>query len=405
MKKNNHNIPHFFIGAILLLSSCIETYTPRLDIYDSSSLLVVEGQITNKTGPFKVRLTESVSLYNDQNLLYNDVPVSGADVQIFDDHGNAFRLFENENGWYETEDKHLKGTTGYSYTLSITTPDGQQYESTPVLMQEVPDIDKIRFEEYTTTRFEDLEPIEERRFNILVDSKPSAEENIHMRWEFEETWIFEIPTKVLVNHGMGEGAPPPTIESIEAEKEKVRCWITEPSRDILVESSVKYSAEGIRGFVLQSIGPDSDRLNSRYSILVKQYSINKELYTFFNKLREVNTETEGIFSKNPGQVFGNIVNCNTGENALGYFSASEVKTKRIFIDPSEHDVDNGNFYENCGWTDSPPRDPRTGEFLQPTYVYGTYKGDNGNDIVVYSTGRLCVDCSDRGYNTKPDFWE
>ena len=36
--------------------------------------------------------------------------------------GNVYLLYENEAGWYETEEKDLKGIPGNTYTLMVTTP-------------------------------------------------------------------------------------------------------------------------------------------------------------------------------------------------------------------------------------------------------------------------------------------
>ena len=99
----------------LLLSGCVESYDPVLDESDAMDLLVVEGLITDETGPFGIRLTSSAPVYNkDPNVVNEFSPVSGAEVQIYDDQGNFYMLFENEPGWYETEEKELKGTPGYS---------------------------------------------------------------------------------------------------------------------------------------------------------------------------------------------------------------------------------------------------------------------------------------------------
>jgi hypothetical protein len=400
-KKITYCLQLALVTGIALLFSCIETFTPELKTNDTKSLLVVEGRITDQEGPFKVRLTESVP---DLIEVYYDHPVYGAEVQLSDDKGNVFNLYETDQGWYETENKSLKGVPGNTYTLNITMDDGTQYESSPELMHETPDVEKVYYEELKKTRFDDLEVIEENRVNILVDSKPPEEEDICLLWQFEETWRFVMPSHVLVNHGMGEFSPPPTVEDLVIDSTQKYCFVTEPSRKILVESPVGYKEKGIRRFVLQPIGPDSDRLNYKYSILVKQYTISKEIYNILNKLHEANTGTEGIYSRNPGQVFGNISNCETGEKVLGYFIASAMKSKRIFIDHSEVDVNTGSAYDDCGWTTSPPRDWR-GELIQDIFLYGTYERDNGTVQDVWSTDAYCADCRERGYNEQPDFWE
>lgn len=119
------------------------------------------------------------------------------------------------------------------------------------------------------------------------------------------------------------------------------------------------------------------------------------LVNFFKKIREINLESEGIFSKVPRQVFGNISCCNNNENALGYFFASAVKTKRIFIDRFEHNVTKSSAYNRCGWH----------EPYSPRYSQHFYGKTNAEGLDIWSTNIFCTDCRIRGANIKPDFWE
>jgi len=380
---------------ILLFDRCVEPYMPELEDNDTVNLVVVEGLITDETGPFGIRLTSTVPVYNYQNILANSRPVSGAAVQIIDDKGNIYVLYENDAGWYETDEKDLKGIPGNLYTLMITTTDGREYESSPVLMQEGPEIDRVHYQEIKRTYFDLETPYEENWLNILVDAKAQGKDITYFKWDFEETWEFEMPGYIEVWHGTGEGDPPPTWELIDIDYEKKHCWVTEASSSILIKSTVDNPSNEINSFILQSIGPQHDRLNIKYSILVKQYVISRDFYNYFKRIREANEETGGIYEKTPAQILGNIQCCDEDENALGYFMVSTVKTKRIFIHPSDHNVAAGSAYGGCGWTSKVPR-------YGTVYLYGTYDGGSSN---AYSTNIYCTDCRVRGTNVEPDFWE
>ena len=121
----------------IAIESCVEPIAPELNENDSETRLVVSGKITDEEGPFRVKLSTSVRV----DVMYYPTPVLNAEVSIMDDKGNLFQLYGDNTGWYETEDKNLKGIPGNSYTLSITTGDGMEYESSSVLMETVPDID------------------------------------------------------------------------------------------------------------------------------------------------------------------------------------------------------------------------------------------------------------------------
>ncbi len=396
-----------FVVVIFISQSCIEKFTPNLDGFEPSQLIVVEGQITDAEEPFRVKISEAFEIDNQQ--LYAP-PVYGADVQIFDDRGNQFHLFYTDEGWYETEDKNLKGVVGSTYSLNITLEDGTHYESTPVLMQDVPEIDSVYFEETAKTRFEDGEAINENWLDIMVDSKDPTGQTKYWKWDFEETWEVRTPKDSVRIDIISFVAPSYTITvNLEFEKgnvkrgwdnKKERCWVVEHSASILIESSSKKSINEVARFPVKSIGPDKDRLDIKYSILVKQTALSDEMYNFWKRLKEANEEIGSMFDKTPSQIFGNIQCCDGKGKALGYFSASEVKTKRIFINPSEHNVKTKNAYEGCGYY-----------YPGPGYYFGTItavsnpKHESFIGMEYSFASEWCVDCRLYGTSVKPDFWE
>ncbi len=88
-------------------------------------------------------------------------------------------------------------------------------------MQEVPEIDSVYHKEIKRTNFDLETPYEENWLNILLDTRAIADSTTYFKWDFEETWEFEMPTYVEVSHGP-EG-PPPSIENIDIEWERKHC--------------------------------------------------------------------------------------------------------------------------------------------------------------------------------------
>ena len=376
---------------LLPFESCLEPISPELKESDSAPTLVVAGQITNETGPFRVKLTTTVPV----NVMYYVVPVLDADVRIIDDQGNSFLLNGDKSGWYETADKELIGIPGNTYTLSVTTKEGVQYESSPVLMQEVPDIDSVYFEEVKHIKIEGEKTSEENWLNILLDTHDPEGKIKYWNYEFEETWeVMMLTDHVKVFHS--QEPPSFTFENVTIDDEKKICWVTKPSTAILVSSTTNNSSDEIRRFNICSLGPGEDKLNIRYSILVKQSSISKELYTFWKQLMDANENLAGIYGKIPAQVNGNIKSCNGSSRALGYFSASAVKEKRLFIDRSQHSVETVSAYKGCSYFD----------YGLPSWIpksyFGTIKGTN---MKVDCSADYCADCRTYGTNVKPVFWK
>jgi hypothetical protein len=85
----------------------------NLDLDEFGPQMVIEGVITDQAGPYPVRICKTGAL----NQLGNFPPVSGAEVVIYDDLGNAEVLTEIQAGLYETQS--LQGRANRSYTLEV----------------------------------------------------------------------------------------------------------------------------------------------------------------------------------------------------------------------------------------------------------------------------------------------
>ncbi|NQU52942.1 MAG: DUF4249 domain-containing protein [Bacteroidetes bacterium] len=382
--KHRNKLLAFIFGIFLF--SCEEPFTPDIEIDGYTNMLVVEGLITNEVGPFRVHLSSTISL----DTTISTLPVYGALVEIYDDHGNSYTLQERSDGWYQTTSLNLKAELGVNYTLSVLTQDGVQYESSPVEMVNGPEIEKLHFKESLYTNFNKVPPKDEKLLDILIDTKGETNETSFVKWEFEETWEINIPNEIEVVDGRGNI----TNNVVKPNNEMRNCWMSVNSNSIKVESTEHLEVNEIINFPLKSIAPEGNRLDIKYSILVKQYSMNKELYTFWSTLKEYNEDLGSMFDKTPSSIYGNIICCDNNKKALGYFMVSDVKQKRIFIDRSQHTVRSNTGYEACLYTDFKPD-----EFH---IFFGKTLESNRN---IYNPIEWCVDCKIHGTNVKPPFWE
>jgi hypothetical protein len=328
------------------------------------------------------------------------VPYKGAKVTMNDDNGNSYQLIDNQNGWYETEAKALCGVPGTTYTLKITDTEGNSFESTPELMQDVPDIDSVYYEEVKNVRFENGQTYEDNWLNILLDTHDQTDKSKYWFWTFEETWEIKMLTTVRVKHGNPDINAADiyySTENVVIDQEKEVCWVSRPSSSVLLHSTVNTNVDSIKKFVVQSLWPGEDKLHIRYSILVKQYALNKESYNYWKQLEKVNEDAPGIYNTIPGPVYGNIQCVSGSKKALGYFLASSVKTKRIFINSTDHTIATVSPYDICTYLTDP--DPHI-------YQYWIYFANILNtDIKLWVIfDNYCVDCRAYGTNLKPDFW-
>jgi hypothetical protein len=106
--------------AIPVFISCQKVI--NIDLNSSSPQLVIEASISNRPGPYFVKLSKTVNFDN-----ITTIPaVKGANVEISDSSGNIETLTEVRNGIYKTNT--MQGVPGQKYKLTIKT-DGQTYES------------------------------------------------------------------------------------------------------------------------------------------------------------------------------------------------------------------------------------------------------------------------------------
>ena len=383
-----------FAGALLLFHSCVEPFQLEIPANDTK-ILVVEGHITDETGPFMVKLSASLKVNSLQ--LYGE-PVSGADVHITDNEGNLFQLEDTGNGLYMNDDINLKGKVGNTYMLTIATADGEMYESTPVLMESAPKIDSFYYEEGQVNFIENQSDVTEDRLNIFVDGTDTSGETKYWKWDFIETWEVILPVdSALVFYGGNEQFQVPrTYEQVETGPvQKDTCWLTVPSTHILIASTQEDISDHIYKFQLQSILPENDRLHVKYSIQVKQYALDRDMYNFWKDLKNANEDPGSIYERIPSQIFGNIKCCDGTVNALGYFYASAVSTKRIFINPGDVKIKTRSAYKGCTYVTDP--NPRS------IFYYFGHIVSTGQPV--YTFVKDCSDCRIYGSDKKPDFWE
>ena len=157
----------------------------------------------------------------------------------------------------------------------------------------------------------------------------------------------------------------------------------------------------------------SEKLETKYSILVKQYALTNAAFNFWQNLKKNTEQLGSIFDAQPSEVQGNI-HCitNPSEPVVGYMSVTNVQQKRIFIT---------NTQLPQTWTPVYPYECREDTFL--------YDNHYTNDVALYllplpasyfatqplsSAGSVygflgvsaeCADCTIRGTTKQPNFWK
>ena len=85
-------------------------------------------------------------------------------------------------------------------------------------------------------------------------------------------------------------------------------------------------------YPLHFVQGNNEKLAWGYSLLVEQHSLSKPAYIYHNEVKKNNYENGGLYEQQPALIKGNLMNLtNSDEEVLGYFFASSVNKKRIYI--------------------------------------------------------------------------
>jgi hypothetical protein len=367
---------------LMLFFSCRKPYNPEVTTVNSN-VLVVEGMINVGTDStiFKLSRTQPIG---DQT---KNKPEVGAVVTVESDANEKFVLSEKTQGRYVSPGLNLPKTK--KYRLSIKTARGVTYLSDFVEVKVTLPIDSVNFE------------AKPDGLQIYVNTHDNSNNSKYYKWDYVETWEFYSPfySNLIWENG--------GIKQRDMINNNItRCWQNNSIQPITIASSAKLEKDVIYNSPLTFIKSDSEKIGNKYSILVKQYALTKEAYEFWENLKK-NTESLGsVFDPQPSQISGNIRNvANAGEPVIGYISAGTYAEKRIFIRKSQLPPWPVPYPPYCLAPDTiRPADYKvTFEFghnipLEETQIEGW-------GLVILSGVPACVDCTLRGSNKQPAFWQ
>jgi Domain of unknown function (DUF4249) len=359
-----------YLFIAVLAGSCVSEFIPETE--ESAEMLVVEGLITDQPGINVVTLSKSQPLASRTK----GTPYRGCIVTITDDLGNVSNLREKSAGTYVTDSAHFIGVVGRTYKLTIRTnnvaSDDFTYESMPVKMIPVPPVDSIYYEK---EQYNDVSGHFREGCQIWFDSHDPDNE-----WDYRETWMFHLPYVVTNN----------------------TCWISSNSTDINIRNTSVLSENRISKYPLNFVSPESDRLSKKYSLLLNQYSLSEDEFNYWEKLKKVTEEVGSLYDVTPSFIPGNVV-CleDNSQTVLGYFSVSAKKSKRLFV--SSHFTGLVNLYNTCA-SDTVNDLTNVSDLNNKVWVIETNLLLQP-PIYVLTRTKGCADCTVRGTNIKPSWWD
>jgi len=382
-------------SVLLVLCGCVEPFDAETETFES--VVVIEATLTNEITNQQVKLSRASRLEDE-----GPIAESNAKVSIIDDSQNEYIFNETEPGIYVSTNE-FAARPSVSYQLFVITADSRSYVSRPAQLQ-VQNFYEI--ENLYANKTDENETGEEG-ISVFIDNTSSETNAKYYRYEYEETYKVIAPfwtSNDLVEMPQNSGQ----LVFVPKEKESQTCYRTEKSNRIILANTNAFSENRLTRFPIRFIEKASYIPANRYSILVKQFVLSREAYTFYETLRDF-SGSESLFSENqPGFFNGNIVSeTNANEKVIGFFDVSAISEKRIFFEYRDFFTEGPlpDFVNDCLF-DAPPSISlvdiiRTGNVR--------YFSDNTNPqpmegpyLVVPD---ICGDCTVFGSNIVPDFWE
>jgi hypothetical protein len=238
------------------------------------------------------------------------VGVTNAQVNLLTQSGDKFQYFNIGSGDYEL--RGILAREGESYALEVIL-DGNTYlskfEKVPAFSAE----DRLSFA-FSTEPFNNNSNIPV--FSVFAESTiPDTPDPIYLRWQAEETYLW---TRIWLPC-TGLCPPPPP-----------NCFIS----DVIDSNRINlFDASGSKTrsttFTLGRRLVDNSFISTFY-VTVRQLSINREAYEYWQKIKIVVNNQGSLFDIPPAPVFGNISNIDDpDEIIMGYFEVAKTRITRI----------------------------------------------------------------------------
>lgn len=373
--------------ALLVLFSCIDPFAPDLLSVDYG-ILVIDGYfVPNDTT--RIRLSRTATIDHPTAT----APEPPALVRIEGNNGFAATLSLHDDQLYTMPP--VNADVKEQYRLIVQTADGRRYESPYVPLKGATTIDSVVVHE------------DENREKVTFSTFSHDQQNDsrYYSYQYDETWNYTAAAYSIYRFENGEVVPRRTSSDL------YNCWKTRRSHDIRLATTAQLSQDVVYDFPVLQMRQSDRRLYFAYSVNIRQYVLTPEAYSYWSIIKQNSHELGTLFDPLPGQPESNF-KCTTDpvRPVVGFFSASEVTTKRILVKredlrgPREPYQNDG--YDNCnGFILSleDVNEPNLAGLLIRDRAFDMFTFEMIGYIVYPA---YCLDCRMQGGTTvSPDYWE
>lgn len=384
---HRNNIFSIITLLFLMLTSCIKSYEPVIESNDAVKY-VVSGQVNRGDTVQHVNVSRTTPVKEPWYF-----PIAYCTVKIYDDKGNSYDGIDMRDGNYEITIPQSELITGASFKVDIKLPDGTNIVSDFDQITDCPDVDSVYYVLQDVPGSNPKIPAKGLQFYLDLDGENVPGRNYRIdvteTWEYHSAYPIEWYYDGKIHH----------VYPIDFSR--MVCWRTELVKNIFTLTTSNLSKNKYIMYPLHIVDDySSPRLQYGYSLLIRQYALSDVAFVYWEKVETNSSQEGGLYEKQPLAVKGNMHNLtNPDQEVLGFFGATTVKSKRIFVSPLE---------------DMPIEyDPHCDVFILlknglkqiKPYSYPAYLVGDNSGYQLLQIRTECVDCESLGGTiVKPNFW-
>ena len=387
-----------FIATMLLFltASCIQRFDPEIKSTDAVKY-VITGQVNSGDDVQRINIGTSSPISKPEI-----IPVTGCSVKIIDAKGNEYPATDVWSGNYDVTIPKSELVPGNAFKVDILIPGGTHIISDFDQIQSGPPVDSVYYEVQSLPTSSPVEFTDGIQFYVDLNAGNYTCRNY--RYDVVETYEYhtKYPIEWWYNGRLRHTSPP--------DSSKMVCWRTSTLRDVYMISTKELAENTYKKYPLNFVDNQSSaRLVYGYSLLVRQYTMSDEAFKYWEKIRVNSQEQGGLYESQPMSIKGNLHNVtNPDQDVLGFFSATTVSQKRIFVkDVPDLPIE---FVFNCvigelPWGGLQGTDPvKYPIYLPQRSIWIDDQWVSTYDLL--SIDHECVDCTATvgGTIVKPDFW-
>jgi len=316
--------------AVLMMITfigCTEIYIP--DVNSGTSALVVEGLITDGSGPFTVKLTEALPYSSDSVL--DSRTVTGAKLKVTDSENKTVELTEAGNGVYSLP-AVFKSRVGNSYKLHIETTDGNIFESSAEKLLPAQTYDSIRGVNDTQKY------IDKNNFTRLVEGTDLRVDLFKSVTPSDQPTLCRFKSDITVQYSFNYNLPDTTNwhwvcfgwEGFRlTTNENITADNSLSATPVILNHSLGFVPIGTLNYGF----PTNESASIYYYLRISQYTVTKDAYKYYQDANNQLAASGKIFDPVTSQLYGNMKCLNNPTKiVLGLFEVSSVIQTAFVLD-------------------------------------------------------------------------